>query len=119
VRFHSLPESKRYADTDAERAEILHRHHTILSELAGTEDDVELYVVSVGEGRWAHNIDGPPNVGLPTEYWYSLHDDEEDPESGWMHLYLSHTTLRSAELERILLDVADEHLTPSSCSTLP
>ena len=34
VRFHSLPGSKRYAETDAERAEVLFRHHAVLTALA-------------------------------------------------------------------------------------
>src|SRR5215203_1796598 len=33
VRFHSLPESKRYADTEAEHAIVLERHHAVLDEL--------------------------------------------------------------------------------------
>lgn len=33
VRFHSLPESKRYADTPAEYDSLLHRHNTVLSAL--------------------------------------------------------------------------------------
>ena len=35
VRFHSLPGSKRYADTEAEYEILLYRHHTVLLELAG------------------------------------------------------------------------------------
>ena len=35
VRFHSLPESKRYPDTPAEYDELLHRHNTVLAELCG------------------------------------------------------------------------------------
>jgi hypothetical protein len=33
VRFHSLPESKRYPDSQAEYAIELDRHYTVLSEL--------------------------------------------------------------------------------------
>ncbi|WSG37666.1 hypothetical protein OHA72_40605 [Dactylosporangium sp. NBC_01737] len=35
ARFHTLPDAKRYATTDAEHAEILHRHRTLLTELVG------------------------------------------------------------------------------------
>ena len=33
VRFHSLPESKRYAESEDEEAEVLRRHLTLLDEL--------------------------------------------------------------------------------------
>lgn len=33
VRFHSLPLSKRYADTDAEYDVVMTRHNTVISEL--------------------------------------------------------------------------------------
>ena len=36
VRFHSLPDSKRYAENDAEYDEILRRHLTVLRELQGS-----------------------------------------------------------------------------------
>ena len=35
VRFHSLPESKRYASDQAERRTILERHYTVFGELFG------------------------------------------------------------------------------------
>jgi len=44
VRFHSLPGSKRYPDGEAEYAIVLERHHTLLSELGPSDD--ELYVVT-------------------------------------------------------------------------
>lgn len=33
VRFHSLPDSKRYAETEQEYEVILDRHHRVLAEL--------------------------------------------------------------------------------------
>ena len=33
VRFHSLPESKRYPDSEDEYATVLARHHAVLDEL--------------------------------------------------------------------------------------
>jgi hypothetical protein len=33
VRFHALPDAKRYATSDGERAEILRRHHVLLEAL--------------------------------------------------------------------------------------
>lgn len=42
VRFHSLPESKRYPENDTEMAEVLHRHNTILGDLLGEDCEVVL-----------------------------------------------------------------------------
>ncbi|SDC53275.1 hypothetical protein SAMN05216410_1847 [Sanguibacter gelidistatuariae] len=44
VRFHSLPESKRYAELPEEHEEILRRHRTVLAELL-TGSGVESLIV--------------------------------------------------------------------------
>lgn len=60
IRFHSLPESKRYAGTEIERAEILNRHSTLIQELAGPESN-RLVVIAPevwrnsGEQPWVKN----------------------------------------------------------------
>lgn len=43
-RIHSLPESKRYAETEKEYEEILYRHNTLLTELFGEGEPVLLMV---------------------------------------------------------------------------
>jgi hypothetical protein len=45
ARIHSLPKSKRYAETKEERAEILRRQNTIIHQLIGK--DTEIRVVSL------------------------------------------------------------------------
>jgi hypothetical protein len=60
VRFHSLPESKRYADTEMESAEILNRHTTLIEELAGPESDRLVIMAhenwsASGEQPWVKN----------------------------------------------------------------
>lgn len=50
VRFHSLPESKRYAESDDEYAEILRRHRTVLRELHGSADLANLWVIAADWG---------------------------------------------------------------------
>lgn len=47
VRFHTLPESKRYADSEDESAEILRRHQVLLSDLIAMSGADELVVVAV------------------------------------------------------------------------
>lgn len=48
VRFHSLPRSKRYADTLSEYQILLDRHNTVLSELKAR--DIYLFTATCGRG---------------------------------------------------------------------
>jgi hypothetical protein len=49
VRFHSLPRSKRYPEDEAEYAEVLARHNTILGELAPPGSQVVLVTTGYSE----------------------------------------------------------------------
>jgi hypothetical protein len=51
VRFHSLPESKRYPENEAEYETVLYRHNCILGELLGTERGVVLLTTGYSETR--------------------------------------------------------------------
>lgn len=58
VRFWSLPKGKRYADTDAEHAEVLRRHLTVLRTLA--RDTLVWVIAQDWDGRtiesgWSHD----------------------------------------------------------------
>lgn len=46
VRFHSLPESKRYAENETEYDEILLRHRAVLRELQGSTGTAALWVIA-------------------------------------------------------------------------
>ncbi len=49
VRFHSLPESKRYPEDDADYAEVLARHNVILGELTHSGEKVVLITTGYSE----------------------------------------------------------------------
>jgi hypothetical protein len=51
TRFHSLPESKRYAESDAERGELHSRHVTIVNILFLTGEPLYVYRSRFGEKR--------------------------------------------------------------------
>lgn len=51
TRFHSLPESKRYAETESERQEILRRHLAVASELFVPGELIFVFRSHVGERR--------------------------------------------------------------------
>ncbi|MFF5145856.1 hypothetical protein ACFY6U_40130 [Streptomyces sp. NPDC013157] len=112
VRFHSLPGSKRYPETEDEYAIVLHRYNTVLDELfAGTD----VYVITVA---WSWEPDGPE---LPPERhevhpegirWTTLaYDDDPDPElHSYTHLYADRRPWRPGTVDDILREVADDVL---------
>lgn len=74
TRFHSLPESKRYAESDSEHEEILRRHLTVASELFAPGEPIYIYRSHIRErrlkGRLKHMLAGnqlrEKMVTLPT-----------------------------------------------------
>lgn len=111
VRFHSLPHSKRYADTPPEYATLLDRHHAVLAELIATSADKTLIVMTCSwskdprpRKRSAELERAAPQAAL----WKSIVEDDSDPDDRtWLHLYVSrhHAT---SELNRLLMLVADD-----------
>jgi hypothetical protein len=78
VRFHSLPESKRYADTEMEREEVLLRHRTLLAELLNGAATETLVIIAQD---WPLNdlFSGWTKKLLPGCWpWKSYLDAEED-----------------------------------------
>jgi hypothetical protein len=62
TRFHSLPESKRFAENEAEYGELLRRHVSVASELFEAGETIYVYRSHFGErrlkGRRRHQIAG-------------------------------------------------------------
>ena len=94
-RIHSLPESKRYAETEMETAEVIARHHAVLEAL-GAARDRELVVVAP---RFEDSSSPSPGAWL----WRVI--DEGDEETRWE---LFATEVPRGELDPILLLVADD-----------
>ena len=107
VRFHSLPGSKRYADSNADHAEILTRHNAVVRALA---DGDQLLVVVCA---WSH-VSEPPPLGaverslLPTaSYWQSILRESDDGEEFWNHLFVSSALWSAGVCDHIFRSVAD------------
>lgn len=110
VRFHSLPGSKRYPESDDEYAIMLDRHHTVLNELGPS--DPELYVIT---REW--NGDSEPLARMPqlrqvdpdARHWGShVHDDDFPDCIVYEHEYVSIRPRTRQALDPLLRLVADE-----------
>ena len=112
VRFHSLPDSKRYPETEDEYAIVLHRYNTLLNELF---EGTDVYVVTVA---WSWEPDGAelpsrrPEVHPEGSRWMTLaHEDGPDLElHSYTHLYADRRPWRPDAVDEILREVADDVL---------
>ncbi len=112
VRFHSLPESKRYPEDEAEYAILLDRYNTVLDELfAGGE----VYVVTTDWGDPSDPTDGSPHrAALHPEgtLWTTL-DDTDDPDPAFhtrWYFYADRRPWQHGCLNPLLRAVADDTL---------
>ncbi|MFF8589067.1 hypothetical protein [Streptomyces althioticus] len=105
VRFHSLPESKRYPEDESEYAVVLERYNTVLDELfAGTE----VYVITP---VWTSEPAVPasrPGGG----HWQSLlaKDDPDEEFRTYCHLFVSHRPWEHGCIDETLREIADDEL---------
>jgi hypothetical protein len=106
VRFHSLPGSKRYADSPDEYAEILRRHNAVLADLQGTLAPARLIVMAED---WDHHsfLAGWSRQALPAAWPWRIVRDESDPEAPPAYCWVA-SGLSAEALDELLLAVADE-----------
>jgi len=98
VRFHSLPGSKRYAETDSEMAEILRRHHALLDAL-GLSD--WCYVIAPRVANEPADVVGRPDGW----HWRTIDDRDywEEPAD----ICVSRMSYSSEAFDAMLRAVAD------------
>jgi hypothetical protein len=110
VRFHALPESKRYPDTEDEYEIVLARHNTVLAELVAGP---EVLVVTAGYSdapQPCEPLRSPETVVVHPDatYWTSVCIDDDPGFESWMHLYVSRVGWSVGCLDRLLRQVADD-----------
>lgn len=112
VRFHSLPESKRYPEDESEYAEVLRRHNTILGELARPGEQVVLLTTGYSETpvpvRSYPELSEliPDLVSWRTVAMHELEDDLSRPN--YWHSFISEHTWRSGFFDPIVRLVAND-----------
>ncbi|MEV0785103.1 hypothetical protein AB0I52_19445 [Streptomyces sp. NPDC050423] len=109
VRFHSLPESRRYATDEDEYEILLGRHHTLLAGLGAPR---ELIAITCGWSGDPSPAGREPDLErvAPGEHWQTvLEDPAEEPEYRvYTHLYAGVLANRRASLDPLLREIADD-----------
>ena len=101
VRFHALPESKRYPDSEEEYGIVLARHHALLDALGLSGRCFALAM------RFTNDLMPPENPGLPEAIlWRTVAVDEEEDLDAF--IYGAEMSFPSAKIDDLLRAVADE-----------
>ena len=124
IRFHSLPQSKQYADTDEERAILLARQNTLAAEVIGagqcwlvqthwTTLPGEIDQADLNDPFWATR-----EYGLKCAFEFlegdgaEEDDPEPEPDRPW-RVHAARTEWSSGRFDRLLLSIAEEAAGPT------
>ncbi|WP_433368975.1 DUF3885 domain-containing protein [Actinoplanes sp. CA-142083] len=110
VRFHTLPESRRYPGSPAEYDTILARNNAILAELVTAP---EILVITAGYSDTPEPREpcrSPETVAVHpgATYWTSVPMEDAPGAESWMHLYASRTPWSVGCVDSLLRQVADD-----------
>jgi hypothetical protein len=107
VRFHSLPESKRYAETEAEYATVTRRHHAVLDEL-GASGECVVIAAAFASDRAGASPEPPSALQPGAEQWRTVeaYDFLAEPAV----LYASLMDYPSPALDQVLRAASDDDL---------
>lgn len=105
VRFHSLPESKRYPGAESEYTVVLERYNTVLNDLFAGAD---VYVIRPVWTTEPHVPADAPDAG----YWQTLLvADDPDPEfRTYYHLFADRHPWQRGCIDGLLREVADDEV---------
>ena len=117
-RFHSLPESKRYAEDETEVAELLARQNTVLLDVIGINAECILVSGNYADSPLAENLE---HCLALAEFQFQdfvklskqdFNPDELEPDEEPFYLSLLCGThkLKRGSLDEVLLCVADEKI---------
>jgi hypothetical protein len=125
VRFHSLPESQRYAESEEQYTEILDRHATVIADLlheGGGHEGADLLVITASWSTGPIRTPRETAVAALTpgaRFWTSVLSDDSEPEQPtWTHLWVSVSRLSDPHLPALFRLVAD-YLTAGVIITSP
>jgi hypothetical protein len=106
LRIHSLPESKRYADSESEYRELLSRQNAVATHVLGDATRCLLFITRFGEARdWKASAELP--FAVPPEHVLSAEMDGEE-----LQFFASPVVWREGSLNQIIVAVADDRTGP-------
>jgi len=118
LRIHSLPESKRYADTPAEYELLLNRHNEIITDCFG--DDASIFIVSGHYFTFSRNIKAyDPAFILPYKFHLEQEinlkqlnpeDYDDDEEDSFFRPYSIETIWQPKTHNELLRKIADDEV---------
>jgi hypothetical protein len=108
VRFHSLPESKRYAETDDERLIVLRRYNSIIDSLAENGESLLLLTTGYSDTSTPVRDDSDLQLFDPSANpWWSIAPTDED-DSTHRHIFVSEWRWERQIFDSLLMLVADD-----------
>lgn len=111
-RYHALPESKRYPETEGEYLEITRRHNVFLQDTFGHNIKLLVLLPEYSDLELPQKPTGG-NLGTfsDSEPWESvaLHEESDEFKS-YMHLHVSEIVFTGVEFNKIFRLVADDKL---------
>jgi len=117
VRFHSLPESKRYADTADELAGLLARQNALATRVLGDGAPCWLAQCCWYNGQGRLDTDDPAfgackAHGLSFAFPFETGSDEDDDRLTW-HVYAAEVIWKPGAFDTLLVDIAYEQAAPA------
>lgn len=108
VRFHSLPESRRYAEGEGDYAIVLQRQLAILGDLTSAVAAPVLAVARSWAAAGESSLDSVMAETASWQRWGALPTDPDEPESGVTGLHLAQMSTADQTTMVLLLMVADD-----------
>ena len=106
LRIHSLPNAKRYPDSDIDRAEILSRHNTAATLVLGEASHCVLFIARFGDANcWDRSDDLPLQV-MPHHAMTRIDDDSQT------QYFAASVIWRSGAFDDLILACADDQSGP-------
>ncbi len=104
IRFHSLPDSRGTAKSDADMQELLSRHRTLLASLSKGVEFVWVLTVAWSDTPRAVQRTKKLRRAFPTaDHWTSVPDSEGE---SWTHVYVARVRIDSPSVDALLRLVA-------------
>src|SRR5215217_418391 len=78
LRIHALPDAKRYPESPAEHATVLHRHNEVLAALLSPGDAVLLITTGDSAAQEPRPVQGPHLSHPDAWHWRTIPGDPDD-----------------------------------------